>query len=78
VCVYVCLPRPGRLRRGKVLGAPIVDLLPSHGGVATDPPRAFYTAALNEDVAAVVDSAVFGAGFTPHLKVKVNADVAFW
>lgn len=35
----------------------------------------FYTAALNDDIAAMIASAKLGWKFTPHLKVKLNADV---
>ena len=61
-----------------MLGSPIVCLLPSSGPSAGPAPKAFYTAGINEDIGAVVDSAAFGAKYTPHLKIKVNADVAFW
>ncbi len=74
-------PSPPPSNSGALLKRPIMSLLPGPTtgttGAATAP-CAFYTAAINEDVGAVVSSAVFGAKYTPHLKIKVNADVAFW
>lgn len=35
----------------------------------------FYTAALNDDIALIVQAAKFGARFTPQLKIKLNGDI---
>lgn len=35
----------------------------------------FYTAALNENIEKMVDSAEFGSAFTPHLKIKLDGDI---
>jgi hypothetical protein len=56
----------------KALGLPVYKVLglSGHGHWSS-----FYTAALNPDLTEVVNSAQFGARFTPHLKIKVNDDV---
>ncbi len=69
-------------RRSKSFGTSIYRLLGlrSHtdAGSTSAAPKAFYTAALNADIAAVLESADFGWLHTPHLKIKVNNDVEFW
>jgi hypothetical protein len=36
----------------------------------------FYTVALNDNLAVMLESAQFGRSFTPHVKIKLDADVA--
>jgi L-alanine-DL-glutamate epimerase-like enolase superfamily enzyme len=36
----------------------------------------FYTAALNDSIEAMVESAAFGRKFTPHLKIKLDGNVS--
>lgn len=36
----------------------------------------FYTAALNDSIEAMVESASFGRQFTPHLKIKLDGNVS--
>ena len=58
---------------GAALGVPVADVI----GLPPPPrpPRAFYTAGL-DGVPAMVRSAVFGRAHTPHLKIKVDGDMA--
>ena len=57
----------------KDLRVPLYDLMnvPS----LSDAHRSFYTAALNVDISLIVDAAIFGSKFTPHLKIKLNDSV---
>uniref|UniRef100_A0A7S1C617 Enolase C-terminal domain-containing protein n=1 Tax=Bicosoecida sp. CB-2014 TaxID=1486930 RepID=A0A7S1C617_9STRA len=59
-------------------GLPLYAAIGLPGGCAEgDQPRvSFYTAALNEDIEKIVQSALFGWTYTPHLKVKLDGDVA--
>lgn len=61
----------------QVAEVPVWSLLGlSYTPAAPDSPRwsSFYTAALNDDVSKVAESAQFGSRFTPHLKIKLSDD----
>eukprot|EP01027_Heterolobosea_sp_BB2_P009010 GEZU01013345.1.p1 GENE.GEZU01013345.1~~GEZU01013345.1.p1 ORF type:complete len:346 (-),score=86.29 GEZU01013345.1:19-981(-) len=57
---------------GHILQKPLYELI---GIGAPRDKFSFYTAALNEDIAQIVDSARFGLCHTPYLKIKLDGDV---
>jgi L-alanine-DL-glutamate epimerase-like enolase superfamily enzyme len=62
----------------KQRGCTVQQLLYHDTGAAATPtrPQSFYTAALNDVVSKIVDSARFGTQYTPLLKIKLDGNVA--
>lgn len=72
--VFDAWARAHSLPLWRFIGAPHPSATPT--GAKPVPSRSFYTAALNDDVDAMVQSARWGLLFTPCLKVKLDASVA--